>query len=154
MPKQPTTLRIPRTLEQEEPQLVADAIQRSMTPVIENFNALLVHDTLANRLQPPTFDETFFYATDINILYVAENGAWISATPRVGRTSITAATTNASITFTTIGSVASLVPQWTLDYEVTSTWVSSITASGFTVNVSSAPGASEGVILYTVYQEP
>jgi hypothetical protein len=154
MPNQPTTIRIPRTLQEEEAQLVADTIQRSLTPAIENYNALLVNDTLGNRLQPPPFDEVFFYATDINALYVAENGTWIGATPRVGRASITAATTNASITFAVIGSVASLVPQWTLDYEVTATWVSSITASGFTVNVSSAPGASEGVILYTVYQEP
>lgn len=76
MPNLPQTFDIPRG----DP-TIADLVQawiRQWTGVTQVVNAALKVDVLANRPATPLLNETLFYATDTNKLYIAVNGAWVA----------------------------------------------------------------------------
>lgn len=75
MPNLPQTFDLPRN----EPSWadLARVWMRQWTGMTQVVNAALKVDTIANRPATPQFNETLFYASDTDQLYIAVDGVWI-----------------------------------------------------------------------------
>ena len=128
------------------------AFIRVWTILVQTVNALSQTDTLAVRQSVPDLDHIFFTESDSLVTSVAVAGVWEHVGPRRGNVTINNPATTVAVTLTPNEPDANYRIAPGADYNAGFVWTTVKATTGFTLNVTTSPGAS-GVLDFMLMRD-
>lgn len=125
--------------------LLSGSLSRAWTQMVQVLNALSRTDTLANRPATPDLNHSFFTTSDSKQTFIGVAGVWEAVGPRRGSVTIANPATTGAVTLTPNEPNTNYRLSFLADYNSGATFYTAKAAGGFTVNVTTSPGAS-GVV--------
>lgn len=121
------------------------SLRRLLTMMLHTVNALSIVDTLANRTSTPGQNHILFTASNTKETFIGVSGAWQMVGPRRGSVTMTSGATTAAVTLSPATADTSYRLALTPSWNAGSIWYTAKATTGWTVNVTTAPGSDSTV---------